>query len=192
MTGADLLAMIKKQPIAFGCGLIVVACALMFYFRGEAVNEADELFRNKEDEAAKTEVNARNSSGLAEAVAEMQEAARLFEARLVRTPQLANNLQFFYRLEADTGVKLVDVRQLPLPPPRPGSPRGAYVAIPFSANIQGSYAQVHDFLRRVEAGPHFLRITQLTLTKLTSGGEGASANPDSMSVVLQLEMLGTP
>ncbi|MBA3849182.1 MAG: hypothetical protein C0502_04200 [Opitutus sp.] len=192
MTGTTLLAMIRKQPLAFGCGLIVLACGLALFFRNEAVDEAQELFRNKDDEAVKTEANARNAAGLAEATAEMQEAAKQFESRLVRAPQLANNLQFFYRIEADTGVKLVDVRQMPLQPPRQGAPRGAYVSVPFTANIQGSYAQVHDFLRRLQAGPHFLRVTQLTLTKLTSGGEGVAAGPDAMSAIVQLEILGTP
>ena len=192
MTGADLIAMIKKQPIAFGCGLFVVACGVALFLRGEAVKEAQDNFLSKDEEAVKTEANARNSAGLAEATAEMQEAAKQFESRLVRAPQLANNLQIFYRLEHDTGIKLVDVRQMPVQPPRAGAPRGAYVAVPFTASIHGSYAQVHDFLRRIEAGPHFLRVTQLTLTKLTSGGEGVAAGPDAMSANLQLEILGTP
>lgn len=40
MTGADLIALIKKQPIAFACGLVVAVCGLLLYFRGEAVAQA--------------------------------------------------------------------------------------------------------------------------------------------------------
>ena len=193
MTGADLLAMIKKQPLAFGCGLVVVASAAALFLRGDAVAEAHELFRSKDDEANKTEANARNTAGLAEAAAEMQEAAKQFESRLVRAPQLANNLQIFYRLESDTGIRLVDVRQAAVQAPRPGAPRGAYVPVPFTATVQGSYAQVNDFLRHVEAGPHFMRVTSFTLTKLAGGGtDGAPSGPDAVSANVQIEILGTP
>ncbi|MBA4138036.1 MAG: hypothetical protein C0518_12020 [Opitutus sp.] len=191
MTGADLLALIKKQPIAFLCGVIVIASAAALFLRGEAVNEAQALFQAKDTEANKTEANARHTAGLAEATAEMQEVGKQFDGRLLRAPQLANNLQFFYRLEADTGVKLLDVRQNPIPAPKQGAPRPTYVGIPFTANVQGNFAQVYDFIRRVEAGPHFLRFNQLTLSKLAPAG-GAGGAPDAMTAQLQVEILGTP
>lgn len=193
MTGADLLALIKKQPLAFICGLVVVAAGAAFFLRGETVAEAQTLFQEKEDEAQKTEANARNSAGLAEAATEMQELGKQFDARLVRATQLATNLQFFYRLESDTGVKLTDVRQNAIAPAKAGAPKTAFVGIPFAATVQGSYAQVYDFIRRVESGPHFLRINQLTLSKVApAGGPTAAAAGDQMTAQLQLEILGTP
>lgn len=192
MTGADLLALIKKQPIAFACGLIIVACGAALFFPREAVTNAQALYEEKEKEFQKIDANVRNSAGLAEAAAEMQEAGRQFEARLVRAPQLANNLQFFYRLENETGVKLIDVRQQPIPAPKQGVPRGAYAPVPFAVSVQGDYAQVHDFLRRVEAGPHFLRFSQVSLSKLAAAGDARSATSNAMSATINLELLGTP
>jgi hypothetical protein len=193
MTGADLLALIKKQPIAFACGLVVVASAVAFFLRGEAVTEAQNLFNEKEEEANKTEANARAATGLAEVVAEMQEAGRQFDGRLIRASQLANNLQFFYRLESETGVRLVDVRQQSLPAAggRNAAQRGAYVGVPFVVNLQGDFAQVHGFLHRIEAAPFFVRLTQVTVTKQAAGGE-SPAVPAGLNVVVNLEMLGQP
>lgn len=192
MTGADLLALVKKQPIAFLCGLIVIASGAALFLRADTVQEAQTEFQNKDQEATKTETNARNTAGLAETTAEMREAGKQFDARLLRASQLANNLQFFYRLEADTGVKLLDVRQNAIPAAKPGVPRGTYVGIPFSASVQGSYAQVYDFIRRVEGGPHFLRVNQLTLSKLADAAGPASLGADAMTAQLQVEILGTP
>lgn len=192
MTGADLLALIRKQPIAFACGLIIVACGIALFLRGETVASAQTLHDEKEKEFQKIDANVRNSAGLAEATAEMQEAGKQFDARLIRAPQLANNLQFFYRLENETGVKLIDVRQQPIPPPKPGVPRGAYSPIPFAVSVQGDYAQVHDFLRRVEAGPHFLRYNQVSLSKLAATGDARAASSGAMSATINLELLGTP
>ena len=192
MTGADLIALVKKQPIAFGCGLIVVASGAALFFPREAVTNAQALFEEKEQEFQKIDANVRNAAGLAEATAEIQDAGKQFETRLVRAPQLANNLQTFYRLEAETGVKLIDARQQPIPTPKPGAPKGAYSPIPFNVSVQGDYAQVHDFLRRLEAGPHFLRFTQVSLSKLSAVGDARTASGLAMSATINLELLGTP
>ncbi len=193
MTGADLLALIKKQPIAFACGLVLVGAVAAYFLRSDIIDAAQQDAQAKEQEFQKIDANVRSTSGLADATAEIKEAGKQFDTRLVRAPQLANNIQFFYRLESDTGVKLLDVRQLPVPAPRPGEKRGAYVPVPFQVAIQGSFAQVHDFLRRVEAGPHFLRVNQVTVTKFSSGGEGAAfATSGAVNVALNLDLLGTP
>jgi Tfp pilus assembly protein PilO len=190
MTGADLITLIKKQPIAFACGLLVAVCGVLFYFRSEAVAQAQAEAEAKQQEAKKIEANVRFTAGLAEATEEMVAAGRQFESRLVRAGQLANNLQFFYRLEADTGVKLVDVRQQGIPAPRAGERRGAYAPVPFAVSIQGSHDQIHDFLRRVEAGPHFVRFSQITIAKVSGGVEVAAIG--GLSVAINLELLGTP
>lgn len=193
MTGADLIALIKKQPIAFGCGLVFIGSIAAYFLRSDIIDVAQADALAKDEEFRKIDANVRYTAGLAEATAEIKDAGKQFDARLVRAPQLANNLQFFYRLESDTGVKLLDVRQLPVPGPRPGEKRGAYVPVPFQVAIQGSFAQIHDFVRRVEAGPHFLRFNQVTITKFNSGGEGAAfATSGAVNVALNLELLGTP
>lgn len=195
MTGADLIALIKKQPVAFGCALVALLCGVLLYFRSDATAEARALFEAKETEANKMEANVRHLAGLPEEAEQVQEAGRQFEARLVRAGQLATNLQFFYRIEAETGVKLVDVRQNPIPAVRPNTPRTAYSPIPFALAVQGNFTQVYDFLRRVESGPHFTRFNQVTFTKVEAAAAtntGAAAAGDLMNVNLLVEILGTP
>jgi len=190
MTGADLLALIKKHPIAFACALVVVLCGAWLYYDSDGVDQAQRDFEAKDKESKKIAANARSANGLAEQTAEMQAAAKQLESRLLRVADLANNLQIFYRLENETGVKLMDARQSPLPPVKPGTPKTLFTAIPFNVTIQGNYAQVWSFLRRIEAGPHFGRFTRLTLSKMEVTGSAVA--PDSMSAVITLELLGTP
>lgn len=195
MTGADLIALIKKQPVAFGCAFVALLCGVLIYFRSDAVDQARSHFEAKDTEANKMEANVRHLAGLPEETEQVQEAGRQFEARLVRAGQLANNLQFFYRIEAETGVKLVDVRQNPIPAPRPNTPRTAYSPVPFAIAVQGSFPQVFDFLRRVEAGSHFSRFNQVTFTKVEAAAAtntGAVSAGETMNVNLLIEMLGTP
>jgi Tfp pilus assembly protein PilO len=192
MTGADLLALIKKQPIAFVCGIVILGSAAALFFPREAVTSAQSFYEETEKTLKKIDANVRAAAGLPEAAAQMQEAGKQFDARLVRVPQLANNLQFFYRLESDTGVKLLDARQLGVPGLRPGERRGAYVPVPFQVAVQGTYPQVRDFMRRLETGPHFVRFNQVTVNKSSTGGDAAFASAGALSVALNLDLLGTP
>lgn len=192
MTNEDLIALIKKQPVAFLCGFVILASGLTLYFRSEAVDQAASEAQEKEKEFKKIDLNVRSTAGLPEATSEIQAAAKQFEARLVRAPQLANNLQIFYRLETETGLKLLDARQLPVPALRGGEKRGAYVPVPFQVTVQGTYAQVHEFLRRLENGPHFQRLNQVTITKFSAGGDTSFATSGALNANINLELLGTP
>ncbi len=190
MTGADLIAFFKKQPIAVLGGLVVLLCVLDLYFRADARAETQTQFEAKEKELQIVDSNIRNGAALAEQTAAMQEAGRQFEARLIRASQLAVNLQVFYRLEAETGVKLLDVQQSAIAAPPRNAPIKLYSPIPYSVSVQGAFDQVFDFVRRLETGPQFARFKQVTFIKATAGGENTSA--DGMIVNFTLEFLGTP
>lgn len=190
MTSADLIALVKKHPIAFACGLVVVLAGVWLYFDSGSIEAAQAAFNQKDQESRKIAANARATHGLAEQTEEMQAGMKQMEARVLRVADLANNLQVFYRLEAETGVKLVDARQNPLVKPKAGAPKTIYVAVPFTVMIQGNYAQVWSFLRRLETLPQFVRGNKLTLTKVESPGPGVA--PDAMTANFTLEMLGTP
>lgn len=190
MTGADLTALLKKQPFASVCVLVALVAAVLLYVRSDAVEEARTAFEAREQEAQKMEINVRNLVGLEEQTQGLQEAARQLDARLIRANQLANNLQIFYRLEAETNVKLMDIRQGAIPPLRPGTQRGIYSPIPFTMTVQGTYAAVHTFVRRLEASPHFTRFNQITFTKADAGRSASGGG--SMTVTMTIEMLGTP
>ena len=190
MTGADLLALIKKHPIAFACGVVCLLCAVAFYFRKDAIDEARAEFETKDKEAKAVSQNARHTSGLAEQVAEMQAAGKVIESRLVRATDLGNNLGFFYLLEKETGVKLIDARQNPLPVTKPNAPKTLYVPVSFSVTLQGTYAQVWSFIRRIETGPHFARLDRFNLGKAEAAGKETVS--DQMNASFTVELLGTP
>lgn len=190
MTGADLLALARKQPIGSVCGLICLVCAALLYFRADKVGEAQQLLEQKTQENQKVVTNVRNATGLPQHLEEIQATAKQLDSRFVRASQLALNQQFFYRLESETGVKLIDVRQNALPAARPGAAKALYAAIPFNISIQGSFKQVMDFVEHLEKGAHLARFNNISFTK--SGGADAAGNSDMMAVTFAVELLGTP
>lgn len=183
MTLADLIARIKKQPIGFACAVICLLAGGWLYYRSGEIEARQEEYTAKSAQAAKFISNVGISKNLPEQVAELQAVTKEMEGRLVRAGQLAVNLQYFYKLEAENEVKLLDVRQNPLPRT---ATKTLYVGIPYNVNIQGPYKNVMAFLQRLEKGRHFCRINTASFTKFAGPGEGA------MTVALSLELLGQP
>lgn len=188
MSSADLIALIKKQPIGFGCAAVSVCLALLLYFRSGKVAESQATFDAKSAEAALILSNVRNSANLAEQVAEIQTLTKELDGRLVRAGQLAINQQYFYKLEAENEVKLLDVRQGTLPK----ATKSLYTGVPYSVSVQGSYKQVLDFLQRLENGSHFCRFNSVVFSKVAASGDDAVQGPTNMSLTLNLELLGVP
>lgn len=184
MTTADISASFKKQPIGFICGLVILVLAVLLYLQSTETetNQAD--YEAKSGEAAKIIANVNASKNLAEHVQEIQSQVKEVESRLVRATQLAINLQYFYKLEAETEVKLTDVRQNAVS-------RGsgtAYTGVPFTISVQGSYKQVMVFLNRLENGRHFCHFNGANFTKVASD----NSSQNLMTLTLNIELLGQP
>src|SRR4051812_10830547 len=184
MTSADIIARIKKQPIGFACGLICLLCIGWLYYRGGEIEKRQADYEAKSAEEAKVISNVSISKSLPTEVAEIQAATKELESRLVKDSQLAVNLQYFYKLEAETEVKLLDVRQSQRV--RKGAP-----GVPFVVNVQGTYKNVMAFLQRVEKGRHFCRVLSAGFSKSTVAGEGQTSVP-AITMGLNIELLGQP
>lgn len=182
MTNAQLMALIRKQPIGFACGLIALICAVVLYFRSDLIAQSQAESETQSALAARSLTNIRNAANLPEQLAEAQALTKELDGRLMRGSQLASNLQYFYKLETENGVKLIDLRQGTVS----AAKKGAYTGVPYNLAVQGSYAQVIQFLARLEAGRHFCRFTSATFNKSVAAG------PEAMTVSVNIELLGTP
>ncbi|MBI2496697.1 MAG: hypothetical protein HYV75_01790 [Opitutae bacterium] len=178
MTAADLLALLKKHPIGSACGLLCVICAGLLYLRSSKIDESRGEYEAKSAEATAILANVRNAEMLPAQVAEI----------LIRASQLAVNLQYFYKLEAETEVKLLDVRQ----GTAPKAGKSLYTPIPFNVSVQGSFKQVLAFLQKLENGPHFCRFSTVSFGKSAAGSEAARADATGTTLSLNLELLGVP
>jgi Tfp pilus assembly protein PilO len=187
MTGADLIALIKKQPIGTACLAISLVCGVVWYFRSDALDETRKEYeaRTQDDQRIATDI--RNGTGLPQQVEAMQAAAKQLDSRLVHATQLASNLQFFYRLESETGVKLLDVRQMPLPSAKPGAAKTLYTPVPFVISLQGGYKQIMDFTSRLEKGARFCRFSSYSISK-----SFAQESAGQLTVAINVELLGLP
>lgn len=182
----DVIAAFKKYPILFACGFISVAILVAMYFRTGELPTATAKLEEVTTLGERLKLNLVNSAQLEEQRAALAAANERVAARLVRASELAKNQQYFYRLEAETGTKFNDLRQLP-PTPAARGGNHSYVAVPYQVAVVGNYTQLLTFLRRVEGGIHYPRIAGATLTR-----ESADINSPVLVLNLNLELLGLP
>lgn len=187
MTSSDLVIVIKKQPVGFACGMLSLVLAGFLYYRASAIDEKQTEYETKSAEAAKIVSNVTTSKNLPEQVQEIQSLTKDLESRLVNAGQLAINQQYFYKLELENEVKLLEVRQ------NNQQKKGAtvYSGVSFSVTVQGPFKKIMNFLNHIENGRHLCRFTGAVFSKnRTSGGAGSAQ--DDMTLVLNLELLGQP
>lgn len=200
LSNEQVVAAVKKNPMITGCVALSVLLIAAIYYRSDLIPNATDELKKKSAEGERLALNIKNAAQIGEQLQTLTEANKEIDTRLVRVGQLASNLQYFYKLEADTGVKLIDLRQI-APSTRTGKEKekSVYQPIVFNLTVQGPYTQVYDFLRRLESGTHYCSIVTSSFAP-AAGGNGESNSgagngllrSDSVSMVLSLELLGMP
>lgn len=184
MTNDELFALVRKNPIGIGCGALALGLAGAIYWRSDTGPEKDAELVQKSAEGERYEANVKSAVGLQEQYDALVAANKAIDARIVRASQFGKNLQYFYKLESETGVKLTTDPRIS-PPVAKKDPKAAYIFIPCSLTVQGSLPQLLSFLRRLESGTHYCRILTISL--------GSSADRSSpLSLTINLELLGLP
>jgi hypothetical protein len=184
MTTEQLVAFIKKNPISAACGVISLGLAVALYWRSDVLPEAEELLARKSAEADRYAANIKNSALLNEQLEELVAAVKELDGRLVQASQLGVNNQYFFKLESDTGTKLIDFHQRGIPATK--GPKTNFSPVAFTVALQGDLPQLLSFLRLLENGTHYARVNSATcsLAGVDRGGR--------LTLSLSLELLGVP
>ncbi len=197
LTNEQVVAWVKKNPMITGCVALSVLVAGGIYWRSDEIPDRTADLQKKSAEGQLLAANIKNAAQLGEQLKAATDANKEIDTRLVRVGQLANNLQYFYKLEADTAVKLIDLRQVAGAPRNPkDKEKPLYQPVIFNLSVQGAYPQVFDFLRRLESGTHYCRIMTATFAPVSGNAENSSgagpARSDVIALTLSLELLGAP
>jgi hypothetical protein len=186
MTNEELFALVKKNPIGFGCLALSLALGAGIYFRGDQVPLASEELTKKSEEGSRLAANLQNAAQLKEQLDAMAVATKELEGRLIHASQTLTNYGYFYKLAGETGVTMTVISQAPPSGPGKGATKTTYNGVPFTITVQGTMHQLVDYLRRLESGARYCRVMTVTCgVPVTDRG-----NPITLS--LNLELLGLP
>ena len=142
--------------------------------------------RASDAEAERLALNRKYSAQLKDHLDTITGFNSIIGSRMIRVSELGNNSQYFQQLRRDTGVVLVDFRQLTTASNLPKTLKTAFIPVAFSVSVTGGLSEILDFTRSLEAGTYYGRILSGTL----STGPGNRAGP--LSLALSLEILGIP
>ncbi len=186
MTNDELKALVKKNPISVGCGLLSLLLGAGLYFRSGEIPAAEEELATRSAEAERLALNVKNTERLKEQLDALTAANKTIATRVVRVNEQGKNVQFFYKLFAETEVKQVDFRQATTAANMPKGAKTAFIPVAFGLSVQGTLPQILDFLRQLEGGTHYCRV-------LTASVAGTAANRSGLlTLSLTLELLGLP
>jgi hypothetical protein len=185
MNLAALKTYIKKYPVGASAGLLALVMASALVFRHFDFAETQSAFDVSAAEGQKLEANIAYAGQLEEQLKALEEANKMIAGRLVNPSDLAINLQYFYKLEAETGVKLVDTRPIDSRAPAKAAAKGQYTSVQYAVTLQGSYARTLTFLRRLENGASFCRIISGSCTQ-AQAEQGKGSGETSMSLTVEL------
>ena len=122
--------------------------------------------------------NLKNSSGIEDDLVLVEERIEKLDSRMFDPQELATNYNYFFNLEASTGVKLSGLKQLEYVEENkrvkkrkmPKPVKENYQKIRYHMNAAGEYGQLVNFLRKLEGGSSFYRLETFRLARPKSEG----------------------
>ena len=184
MTSEEINAFVRKNMICVVCVAVSLVILVTLYLRSDVLPGAEDVLAQKTKEGELIAANIEDSKQLKEQYAALETANEAISARMIHVGQLAENLQYFYRLESDTNTKLTDLRQLPWQPPAHNAPKTIFTPVAFAVTAQGDYPQLMDLLRKLENGEHYCRVLSCSL-KPTAEQRGVP-----LLMTLSIELMG--
>jgi hypothetical protein len=186
MSNEALIALVKKNPVGVLCALLSLALFGGWYYRSGDVPDTEQVLQQKSAEAERYSANLSNASQLKEQFDLLVAANKEIDSRLLHARDSVSNIQYFYKLEKESGVKLTsDPRQAPISSQKKDAAKGACQPLAFSVSVQGDLTQVLNFLGRLESGAHYCRVLGFTCT-------APQVRSQPLSVSMNLELLGLP
>lgn len=181
-----LLSLVKKKPVLSVCLVVGLGLAITIYARSGLGDEQQAQLDQKRDEGRRYHVNLTSATQLVDDLKTVTEANRMVHERAINPADLARNLQYFYRLEAETGVKFTDLRQMGSGSTAPATakkqPVSTYVPVNYTISVVGDFPKLINFLRNLEQGAHFYRLNGMT----------ASGTGSTVTLNLNVDLLGQP
>ncbi|MFA5264783.1 MAG: hypothetical protein WC378_13250 [Opitutaceae bacterium] len=189
----QILNFLRKHPVSIGCGVVCVLLGVFQFFRSDARPAAEVELEAKTAEAERLALNIKNAAQLSEHHDLVAASIRKIDARLIHVSALATNLQYFYKIEAETGTKLIDLRQNSISANKEKK-TGNYLAVPYTLSVQGDYAKLILFLQHLENGNYFCRVNSalLSSSRLAATEKNEEASDGRLVITLNLELVGVP
>jgi len=176
-----LIGALRKYPVLSVAVLICIPLAAVCFYRSDAIIEQQAELETVQAKSSLYRANIVNASQLQQQVDFLIQAKAAIAKRAFRAESLPLNLQYFYKLETDVGVKYLNLN----PTGRSAAAAaksGGYIPLNYSVSVQGSFHQIITYLRCLEQGAYFCRINSASVL---SSGSSVTLNLDLDLLAIQ-------
>lgn len=182
----------KKMILSVSC-VVFLACGSVYVFHLDKKADLDSEIEQLDIRMSTILKNMKNSSGLEEDLAVVEKSIEQLDARLFDSQELATNYNYFFNIEADTGVKISGLKQFEVNEEEarsknkrrmPKPTKNAYQKLRYHMKATGDYAQLVNLMRMLEGGPSFYRLEKFRVSK------SAGIDSEKLSIDLSLLVLG--
>ena len=188
-----ILDFVRKKVILSISSVVFLVCTLVFLFHLDKKANLDSEIEQLDIRMSTILKNMKNSSRLEEDLAVVEDSIEQLDARLFDSQELATNYNYFFNIEADTGVKISGLKQFDVSEDEvrsnkkkrtPKPTKDAYQKIRYHMTAIGEYMQLVDLMRKLEGGPSFYRLENFRVSK------GTGTDSSKLSMDMSLLILG--
>lgn len=178
----------KRSPYPVYGTLVAVILLGFGAFRYMGTDATHAEVDQKTSDAQRLRKNVINSVQLEEHLNELKQANQQVLSRVARASDLAGNTQYFYKIQAESGV-----REVSLSPDSKGAPKkqgnAAFTTVAFTSVVEGKYDQILQFAQKLEGGAWLGRVNGFSVRQLlASDGKGDPV----LSATIRVELLALP
>lgn len=188
-----ILDFVRKKVILSISSVVFLVCTLVFLFHLDKKANLDSEIEQLDIRMSTILKNMKNSARLEEDLAVVEDSIEQLDARLFDSQELATNYNYFFNIEADTGVKISGLKQFDVSEDEvrsnkkkrmPKPTKDAYQKIRYHMMAIGEYMQLVDLMRKLEGGPSFYRLEKFRVSK------GTGTDSSKLSMDMSLLILG--
>jgi hypothetical protein len=183
MTLADFmnwLAVVRRYPVSALCAIVCLSCGIACWYIAGNMRWLELERRQATQDTDLAQLSLISGPSVKQERLSALVITRQIEDNLVVEDNLAENLQYFYRIEDRSKAHLIELR--PMTSVISDS-RSLYKKVPFSIRLTGTYDQVLGFLHGIETGPRLAEISALSLRRSDPGSVSIAAD-------MEVELLG--
>ena len=174
----------REYPTICVCVVLSVFLLAGVVVRSGNLSDARESLELASREGTRIDDNIKNSLNLSEHLDSLRAVSENVDARLIRPAELARNLQYFYRMESETGVRITALDQRSARSGGDDEEENVYLRVPYEMALSGEFGDVISFFHSVENGRHFARIRNFEIT----GSQRTETT--ALNMTLNIDLLG--
>ena len=159
----------RQYPVLFVCGGVVLLLLVLLFMRGPKVNQYDAALAELDVKWRNIQTNLERSTQLEQEIEAIESGLERIRGRLMSVEDVAVNYEFFYGLERDSSVTLVQFSQdkasdgEALPIGRKSLRH--FSVIPYDLQMRGTLPQLLAFVESLERQDYIVRIDLLRITR---------------------------